>query len=87
MARHFKTLGDLQGHLTHLEVRGRRCERRGVLRLDRLIARYGANARLMHLRTRVFPADCPRLDGRDYERCNVGYPQLVKLVLGVDYEE
>ncbi len=86
MARHFKTLGELRGHLTHLEVRCRRCERHGFLRLDRLIARYGAAASLMHLRTDVFPADCPRREASDYERCNVGYPQLVKLVLGVDYE-
>ena len=41
-ARGSITLGELQGKLELLEIACRRCERRGLLRLDRLIAEHGA---------------------------------------------
>src|SRR4051794_6748109 len=43
------TLGDLVGKITMLDVACRRCERRGRLRLDRLIEQHG-DMRLPELR-------------------------------------
>jgi hypothetical protein len=36
------TLGELYGKLTMLEIASSRCDRRGLLRLDRLITEHGA---------------------------------------------
>jgi hypothetical protein len=41
-ARSSITLGDIDGGLQMLEIACRRCDRRGLLRLDRLIAEHGA---------------------------------------------
>jgi hypothetical protein len=49
-SRAYHTLGDLQGRLALLEVRCRRCDRHGRLRLARLIAEHGADAALPILR-------------------------------------
>ena len=57
------TLGELVGRLDHLEVRCRRCERHGRLRLARLIADHGAGTGLPDLG----------------ERCFVHFPQLLEL--------
>jgi hypothetical protein len=48
--RAYKTLAALPPHLTPVEVRCSRCERRGRLRLARLIAEHGADAALPILR-------------------------------------
>ena len=42
--RAYKTLADLPPHLTPVEVRCRRCDRHGRLRLARLIAEPGPDA-------------------------------------------
>ena len=52
------TLGDLVGRLAILEIMCSRCERRGRLRVDRLIAQYG-DAELPELR-RALAGDCPK---------------------------
>ena len=47
------TLGDLAGRVDQLEVRCRRCERHGRLRLARLIANHGARTGLPDLAVRL----------------------------------
>jgi len=47
------TLGDLIGRVERLEVRCRRCERHGRLRLARLIANHGARTGLPDLAVRL----------------------------------
>jgi len=69
------SLGQIAERLTHLEVRCRRCERRGRLRLDRLIARHGADFPGPALRE-ILAGDCPRRDASLYERCSVYFPNV-----------
>lgn len=69
------TLADLEGSLALLDVRCTRCGRQGRLRLARLIALYGKDARLPDVRHRL-SADCPRHDGSIHERCDVYFPEL-----------
>jgi hypothetical protein len=69
------TLGQLAERLSHLEVRCSRCERRGRLRLDRLIAAHGADFPGPALRT-ILAGDCPRRDVSLYERCDVYFPNV-----------
>ena len=59
------TLGDLVGKITMLEVACRRCERRGRLRLSRLIEQHG-DMRL------ILPRDCPKAEAPSVgERCSI----------------
>ncbi len=69
------SLGQLAERLTHLEVRCRRCERRGRLRLDRLTAQHGADFPGPALRE-ILAGDCPRRDASLYERCDVYFPNV-----------
>ena len=72
------TLGELAGRPDHLEVRCRRCERHGRLRLARLVADHGAGTGLPDLAARL-AADCPKAGGPDpAERCFVHFPQLLE---------
>ena len=74
------TLGDLAGTITMLEVACRRCERRGRLRVARLIEQHG-DMRLPELRY-ILASDCPRAAAASIsERCDVYYPQLDRLGL------
>ncbi len=69
-------LSDIADKITMLEIACRRCERRGRLRMARLIEQYGADMRLPELRY-ILAADCPRVVAdRVYDRCGVHYPQL-----------
>ncbi len=70
------SLGQLAERLTHLEVRCSRCERRGRLRLDRLIAQHGADFPGPALR-QIPAGDCPHRDASLYERCQVHFPNLI----------
>jgi hypothetical protein len=73
------TLGELVGRVDRLEVRCRRCERRGRLRLARLIAEHGAGTGLPDLAARL-AAGCPKAETPDLgERCFVYFPQLLEL--------
>lgn len=65
------TLGEMRAKgMTMLEVACRRCERRGRLRIERLIAGHG---------TGVLPIvrEC-RIRQCRYERCGVHFPELPK---------
>src|SRR3954454_20053300 len=62
-----------------LEVACRRCERRGRLRIDRLIEQHGAHMGLPEL-CDVLARGCPRVEAVAVgERCSVFYPQLLHL--------
>ncbi len=75
--RQVVTLGDLVGRLERLEIRCRRCERRGRTRLARLIEEHGAEMALPELGHRL-AADCPRATATDLSvRCCIYYPALV----------
>jgi hypothetical protein len=71
-------LGQLVGRLAFLDVACSRCERRGRLRLSRLIAEHAAAFPVPSLKAHI-AADCPRIGGRDRDMCDVHYPQLVNL--------
>ena len=73
------TLGELVGRGDLLDVRCRRCGRRGRLRLARLIADHGAETRLPDLAVRL-AAGCPKAEAPELgERCFVHFPQLLEL--------
>ena len=73
------TLGELVDRIDRLEVACRRCERRGRLRLARLIADHGAGMGLPDLAVRL-AADCARAEAPDPgTRCFVFFPQLAGL--------
>jgi hypothetical protein len=64
-----------------LEIACRHCDRRGRLRVARLIAQHGADMRLTELRY-ILAADCPRvIADQIYDRCGLHYPQLGRLGL------
>jgi hypothetical protein len=74
-------LGDLCGKLTMLEIACSRCDRRGLLRLEWLIAEHGAGMGLPIL-GQLLAGDCPRINRPGiYERCGVGFPQLPGLFM------
>lgn len=70
------TLADLDGRLTMLEIACSRCERRGLLRLDRLIEEHGADMGLPVL-GQILARDCPYAASTSIQdRCGVCFPQL-----------
>jgi hypothetical protein len=74
------TLGDMQTKgMSMLEVACRRCDRRGRLRISRLIAEHGRDG-YGDLR-RLIAADCPRMQKPSvdiYALCGVMFPELPK---------
>jgi hypothetical protein len=71
------TLGEIAGRITMLEVAPDRCERRGRLRVVRLIEQHGTDARLPDLR-HILAGDCPRVASVSInDRCGVHYPHLL----------
>jgi hypothetical protein len=70
------TLGDLLNRLDKLDVRCRRCPRRGWVKLDKLIAEHGADIGLPDLAVRL-ATGCPRANATSSaDRCSVHFPQL-----------
>src|SRR4051812_26614543 len=77
-ARGAVTLGELVGRLDQLEACCRRCERRGPLRLARLIAEPDAGTGPPDWAARL-ATDCRRVGAPDpAERCFVSSPQLLE---------
>jgi hypothetical protein len=69
---------DLVGKLEVLHLVCDKCGRRGQYRLDRLIARYGLDAKLFDWEPE---ADCPRkLAQNFYDQCGARCPDLSKVV-------
>lgn len=70
------TLGDLVGRL---EVRCKRCDRQGRVRLARLIDEHGAELGLPELAVHL-AADCPKAAATNpAERCFAYFPELAGL--------
>jgi hypothetical protein len=60
---------------THLAVACRRCDRRGNLRVTKLIAEHG-DIGLPHLAA-ILPGECPKRAALpEHARCSVYFPQL-----------
>ena len=75
------TLGDLVGKITMLEVGCSKCDRRGLLRLDRLIEEHGAGIGLPVL-GEILAGDCPKARTVSInDRCGVNFPQLPELFM------
>ncbi len=69
------TLGDMAGKFTVIEVACRRCDRRGRLQVDLLVAQYG-DAELPELRP-ILAGDCPRAAVVSIsDQCDIFFPQL-----------
>ena len=69
------TLGDTAARFTVLEVACSRCERRGRLQVDRLLAQYG-DMELPEL-GRVLAGDCPKAAVVSIsDQCDIFFPQL-----------
>jgi hypothetical protein len=75
MRRGSITLGDLAARIAMLEVACSRCERRGRLQVDLLVAQYG-DAELPELRL-ILAGDCPRAAVISInDQCDIFFPQL-----------
>ena len=62
-------LGQVAARLPVLEVAYNRCDRRGRLRVDRLLAEHGPALPMSELR-RIIAADCPRMiAGHTHDVC------------------
>ena len=71
----FVALGQIAGRLAVLEVSCNRFDRRGRLRVDRLMLRHGAALPLRELR-HVIAADCRRMQaGLVHDVCGVGHSE------------
>ncbi|MFL5335344.1 MAG: hypothetical protein ACJ8H8_19705, partial [Geminicoccaceae bacterium] len=68
------TLGDLVGRLDRLEIRCKRCDRQGRVRLTKLIAEHGAELGLPELAV-LLAADCTKVAATNQaDRCFVHFP-------------
>jgi hypothetical protein len=71
---------DLVGKLDVLNVECAKCGRRGRYHLDRLIMRYGIDAKLFEWSDEI-KADCPRKNAKNlYDRCGARCADLPKVV-------
>ena len=77
MAQGVITLGGMRAKgMVMLEVACRRCERRGRLRIERLIAEHGSG--VLDL-CAIIAADCPQMRNPSasiHDRCGVHFPEL-----------
>jgi len=75
------TLNDIAGRVTTLAVSCNRCDRRGRLRVDRLLAEHGLALPIPELR-RIIAADCAKMQaGHVHDVCGVHFPELPGLFL------
>jgi hypothetical protein len=71
---------DLVGKLDVLHVECEKCGRRGLYHLDRLIAKYGIDAKLFDW-TDEITADCPRKQAMNLnDICGARCPDLPKVL-------
>jgi hypothetical protein len=71
---------DLVGKLTVLRITCDKCGRSGQYRLDRLIMRYGIDAKLFEWSDEI-TADCPRKQARNLnDQCGARCPDVPKVV-------
>ncbi len=72
-------LGQVAARLSVLDVACNRCDRRGRLRIDRLLTEHGPDLPMPDLR-RIIAADCPRMiAGHAHDVCGAHFPSLVGL--------
>jgi hypothetical protein len=69
------TLADIAARINMLEIRCGRCDRIGRRRVSRLFEQHGGAMSLPDLRTELAQG-CEHVNGRDYDRCDVFFPQL-----------
>jgi hypothetical protein len=71
---------DLVGKLEVLNIECEKCGRRGRYRLERLIAKYGIDAKLFDWSDEI-TADCPRKQAKNLsDMCGAGCPDLSRVV-------
>ena len=76
MGRGVVTLGEVATKAGRVEIACRRCDRRGVLRTDRLVAEHGAGVPIPAM-LRLLAADCPRMRAdKMHDVCGVHIPVL-----------
>jgi hypothetical protein len=74
-----RTLGEIAAWIEMLTVACNRCDRRGRLRIDRLLAEHGANLPGPELR-RIIAANCRRMiAGEMHDMCGVHFPDMSKV--------
>ena len=74
------TFGDIVGKLTVLRITCDKCGRSGQYRVDRLIMRYGIDAKLFDWLDEI-TADCPRKQAKNLnDACGARCPDLPKVV-------
>ena len=74
------TFRDIVGKLAVLRITCDNCGRSGQYRVDRLIMRYGVDAKLFDWSDEI-TADCPRRhSGNLYDQCGARCPDLSKVV-------
>ena len=82
MGRGVVTLGEVAAKAGRVEIACRRCDRRGVLRTDRLVAEYGDGIPIPAM-LRLIAADCPRMRvDKMHDVCGVHMPVLSMLMAG-----
>ena len=82
MARGVVTLGEVAAKAERVEIACRRCDRRGVLRTDRLVGEHGVAMPIPAL-LRLLAADCPRMRAdKMHDVCGVHIPALSVLMAG-----
>jgi len=75
------TLGQVAPHRLVLDVVCNRCDRRGRLRIDRLLDEHGPDMPMPELRM-ILAADCPRIQANEMrDPCGVHFPALSTLKL------
>jgi hypothetical protein len=74
------TFRDIVGKLAVLRITCDKCGRSGQYRVDRLIVRYGIDAKLFDWSDEI-TADCPRKMARnEHDSCGARCPDLSKVV-------
>ena len=72
------SLAQISDRLHTLEVRCTKCYRRGRYRTASLVERYGADFAGPDLREKL-SADCDTHDAAEYERCDLYFPDMLKV--------
>ena len=74
------TFRDIVGKLAVLRITCDKCGRSGQYRVDRLVQRYGINAKLFEWSDEI-TADCPWKHSKNlYDQCGARCPDLSKVV-------
>ena len=75
------TLGEVATKAGRVEIACRRCDRRGVLRTERLVSEHGPDMPIPAL-LRLLAADCPRMQAdKMHDVCGVHIPALSVLMV------